>query len=85
MTAVAGNTGYHVVVVSGRAAVGQHAGKRMRRRLELEAQDVGESAFAGFDDGAGVVCNQSAQHGVGVPGVAQVPGAVLPENGHGRF
>jgi hypothetical protein len=40
------------------------------------AQDTGESAFAGFDDGAGVVCDQPAQHGVGVLGVAQVPGSV---------
>ena len=38
----------------------------------------GESAFAGFDDGAGVMCGQSAQHGVGVLGIAQVPGAVEP-------
>ena len=48
----------------------------MRRRLELEAQDVGESAFVGFDDGAGVMGDQPAQHGVGVLGVAQVTGAV---------
>jgi len=45
-------------------------------RVELVAQGTGESAFAGFDDGAGVVGDQPAQHGVGVPGVAQVPGAV---------
>ena len=44
--------------------------------LELGAQDVGESAFAGFDDGAGVVGDQPAQQGIGVLGVAQVPGAV---------
>ena len=44
--------------------------------LELVAQDVGKSAFAGFDDGAGVMCDQPAQQGVGVLGVAQVPGAV---------
>jgi hypothetical protein len=31
--------------------------------LELAAQDVGESAFAGFDDGAGVVGGEPAQHG----------------------
>ena len=37
---------------------------------------MGESAFGGFDDGAGVVGDQSAQRGVGVLGVAQVPGAV---------
>jgi hypothetical protein len=57
-------------------AVGQHAGKRVRRGLELKAQDVGESAFAGFDDGAGVMGDQPAQHGVGVVSVAEVAGAV---------
>ena len=64
------------VRAGGHVAVGQHAGKRIRGRLELQAQDVGESAFFGFDDGAGVVGDQSAQHGVGVPGIAQVTGAV---------
>ena len=64
------------VRAGGHVAAGQHAGQRVRRRLELEAQDVGESAFAGFDDGAGVMGDQPAQHGVGVLGVAQVPGAV---------
>ena len=39
-------------------AVGQHAGKRVRRRLELEAQDVGKAAFFGFDDGVGVMGDQ---------------------------
>jgi hypothetical protein len=39
-------------------------------------KDVGESAFAGLDDGARLVCDQSAQHGIGVLGVAQVAGAV---------
>jgi hypothetical protein len=34
------------------------------------------SPFFGFDDGAGVMCDQSAQHGIGVLGVAQVMGAV---------
>jgi hypothetical protein len=64
------------VWAGGHVAVGQHAGERVRRGLELDAEDVGESAFAGFDDGAGVVCDQAAQHGIGVLGVAQVPGAV---------
>ena len=53
--------------------------------LELVAQDVGESAFAGFDDGAGVVGDQPAQHGIGVLGVAKVPGAVeLVQAGSGE-
>ena len=41
-----------------------------------QAQDAGESAFAGFDDGAGVMGDEPAQHGAGVLGVAQVAGAV---------
>jgi hypothetical protein len=57
-------------------AASQHAGKRVRGRLELQAQYVGESAFVGFDDGVGVMGDQPAQHGVGVLGVAQVTGAV---------
>jgi len=64
------------VRAGGHVAVDQHAGKRVWRRLEFEAQDVGKSAFFDFDDGAGVMCNQSAQHGVGVLGVAQVAGTV---------
>ena len=67
---------HELAVRAGRhVAVGQHAGQRLRRGLELQAQDVGESAFAGFDEGAGVVGDQPAQRG-GVLGVAQVPGAV---------
>ena len=40
------------------------------------AQDLSKSAFPGFDDGAGVMGDQPAQHGAGILGVAQVPGAV---------
>ena len=61
----------------GHVAEGQYAGKRVGRGLELEAQDVGEAAFPGFDDGARVVRDQPAEHGVGVLGVTQVPGSVL--------
>lgn len=70
--------GRHGIAVraGGHVAAGQHAGQRVRRRVELLAQDVGKSAFAGFDDGAGVMGDQPAQQGVGVLGVAQVPGAV---------
>ena len=57
-------------------AEGQHAGKSVRRSLELAAQDVSKSVFAGFDDGAGVMGNQPAQQSVAVLGVAQVAGAV---------
>ena len=64
------------VRAGGHVAARQYAGQRVRRGVELGAQDVGESAFAGFDDGAGVVGDQPAQHGVGVLGLAQVPGAV---------
>jgi hypothetical protein len=64
------------VRAGGHVTASQNAGQRVRCRLELGAQDIGESAFAGFDDGAGVVRDQPAQHGIGVLGVAQVPGAV---------
>jgi hypothetical protein len=33
---------------------GQHPGKHVRWRLELQGQDVGESAFFGFDDGVAI-------------------------------
>jgi hypothetical protein len=70
--------GWHGLAVraGGHVAARQHAGQDVRCRVELGAQDVGEAAFAGFDDGAGVVGDQSAQHGIGVLGVAQVPGAI---------
>ena len=68
---------YEVAVrAGGHGAAGQHAGQRVRRGLELQAQDVGESAFAGVDEGAGVVRDQPAQRGAGVLGVAQVACAV---------
>ena len=69
--------GRHELAVraGGHVAVGQHAGQRVWRGLELAGQDVGESAFAGFDEGAGVVGDQPARRG-GVLGVAQVTGAV---------
>ena len=38
------------VQAGGHVAEGQHAGQRVRRGLELVAQDVGKSAFFGFDD-----------------------------------
>ncbi len=57
-------------------AVGQHGGKDVRGRLELQAQDVSEPVFAGFEDGPGLKGHQPAQHGIGVLGDAQVTGAV---------
>jgi hypothetical protein len=57
-------------------AEGQRAGKHVRYKLELEAQNVGKSAFIGFDDGVGVVGNEAAQHGVGVLDIAKVTGTV---------
>jgi len=57
-------------------AASRHAGRYVRCGAELGTQDIGESAFTGFDDGAGVVGDQSGQHGIGVLGVAKVPGAV---------
>jgi hypothetical protein len=35
-------------------------------------KDIGESVFAGLDDGARLVCDQPARHGIGVLGVTQV-------------
>ena len=64
------------VRADGHVTASQNAGQRVWRGIELQAQDVGKSAFAGFDDGAGVMGDQPAQHGVGVLGVAQVTGAV---------
>ena len=51
-------------------AEGQRVGQRARRRGELAGQDVGEAAFFGLDDGAGVVRDQAAQQGSGVLDVA---------------
>jgi hypothetical protein len=62
-------TGRHV-------AASQDAGELVRCRLELEAQDVGKSAFVGFDDGVGVMGDQPTQHGVSLLGIAQVSGTV---------
>ena len=64
------------VRASGHVAAGQHAGKHVRRSLELQGQDVGESAFSGFGDGVGVMGDQLARQGVGLVDVAQVAGAV---------
>ena len=70
--------GWHRLAVraGGHVAARQHAGQHVRCRVELGAQEIRESAFAGFDDGAGVMGDQSAEHGVGMLGVAQVPGAI---------
>src|SRR5690348_18334898 len=43
------------VWAGGHLAASQHAGQYVRCRVELGPQDIGESAFSGFDDGAGVV------------------------------
>jgi hypothetical protein len=64
------------VRAGGHVTEGQHAGKGVRCRFELQVQDVGKSALAGFDDGAGVMGDQPAQQGAGVLDVAQVPGAI---------
>ena len=64
------------VRAGGHVTASQNAGQRVWRGIELQAQDVGKSAFAGFDDGAGVMGDQPAQHGVGVLGIAKVPSAV---------
>jgi hypothetical protein len=69
----------------GHVTEGQHAGRYVRCGLELGTQDIGESAFADFDDGARMVGDQPAQHGIGVLRVAQVPGAIeLMQAGDGE-
>ena len=57
-------------------AEGQRVGQRLGRRGELAGQDVGEAAFLGLDDGAGVVRDQTAQQGFGVLDVAEVASVV---------
>ena len=42
----------------------------------VAAQEVGQAAFFGLDDGAGVVGDEPAQHRIGVLLVTQVAGAV---------
>ena len=74
------------VGAGGHVAEGQRVGQRPRRRGELAVQDVGEAAFFGLDDGAGVVRDQAAQQGFGVLDVAEVAGAVQAvEAGFGEF
>ena len=74
------------VGAGGHVAEGQRVGQRPRRRGELAVQDVGEAAFFGLDDGAGVVRDQAAQQGFGVVDVAQVAGAVQAvQAGGGEF
>jgi hypothetical protein len=41
-------------------AAGQHGGKHIRRRLELQAHDIGKPAFAGLDDDTAVTRDQPA-------------------------
>jgi hypothetical protein len=73
------------VRAGGHVTASQNGGQRVWRGIELQAQDVGKSAFVGFDDGAGVMGDQPAQHGVGVLGIAKVPGAVQGVQArHGR-
>ena len=64
------------VRAGGHVTASQNAGQHVRCGIELGTQDMGESAFGGFDDGAGVVGRPVGTAGVGVLGVAQVPGAV---------
>jgi hypothetical protein len=49
-------------------AAGQHGGKHIWRRLELQAHHIGKPALAGLDDDTAVTRGQPAQHRVGVPG-----------------
>ena len=74
------------VGAGGHVTEGQRVGQRLGRRGELAGQDAGQAAFFGFDDGAGVVRDQAAQHGFGVLDVAEVAGAVQAvQAGGGEF
>jgi len=74
------------VGAGGHVAEGQRVGQVLRRWGELAGQDVGQAAFFGLDDGAGVVRDQAAQQGFGVLGVAEVAGAVQAvQAGGGEF
>ena len=54
--------------------------------FELAAQDIGQPAFVGLDDGAGMMRDQAAQHRVGVLDITQVTGAVQAvQPGTGQF
>lgn len=49
-------------------AAGQRGGKHIRSGSRLQAQDIGEPAFADLDKGTAVMGDQPGQHGVGAPG-----------------
>ena len=57
-------------------AVGQRIVEDHAWRGKLPAQLARQAAFLGFEDSAGVMRDQAAQHRVGEMCVAQVPGAV---------
>jgi hypothetical protein len=60
----------------GHVAIDQRVGEVVWCGLELAAQLPGETAFSCFDDGAGMVGDQAAEHGLGVLDIAQIPRAV---------
>ena len=62
------------VRAGGHVAASQNAGQHVWCRVKFVAQDIGESAFAGFDDGAGMMGDQPTQYGIGVLRVAKIPG-----------
>ena len=68
----------HVLPVGpgGHVAVDQRVAQIARGRLELAGQVASQPPLLGFDEGAGVVSDQAAQHVVGVLHVTQIAGAV---------
>jgi hypothetical protein len=60
----------------GHIAIGECLGQRARGTGELPEQDTAQTALLCFGDRAGVMCDQSTQHLVGVLHVAQVTGSV---------
>jgi predicted ABC-type ATPase len=54
----------HMLAVraGGHVTAGQRIRERLRRQVEFTAEDGGQAAFLGLDDGAGVMRDQTAQH-----------------------
>ena len=57
-------------------AIDQRVSQVVWRGLELAGQLPGETSFSCLDDGAGMVGDQPAEHGLGVLDIAQVPRAI---------
>src|ERR1039458_8355813 len=68
--------GLLAVGAGGHVAEGERVGQVPRGLGELAGHGAGQAAFLGFEDGAGVMRDQTAQHRFGVLDIAEVAGAV---------